>query len=286
MERNRVFDEKDSAVSSGNQDVADDEPELRATVELRTQAKVDSEAIEKVADTDELDHPYGMTLEAQEKWEAREAEKERTRERRRTQSSLREQGSRVCTRERAAESAREFRERAASVEPAFEPGRDPRETLGREELAAVNEQAKRIARDVRESGTRAAVSRRLAEKVQQGKGVLSASVAVTEAERRRPGTVIPIDELEEVSRHEVSIAGRVETLWEPSHPSIAQVGLVADESGTTRVTVWKKSNAPWMHEGERVCLRGAARNWYEGRVSLAVTRSTSVHFPERGRWWK
>ncbi|GAA0261222.1 OB-fold nucleic acid binding domain-containing protein [Halobaculum roseum] len=286
MERNRVFDEKDSAVSSGNQDIADESPELQATVELRTQAKVDSEAIEKVADTDELDHPYGMTLEAEEKWEAREAEKERTRERRRTQSSLREQGSRVSAGRRATQSQRAFRERAASVDPAFDPTTDPREELERDQVAAVNEQAERIASEVRESGTRAAVSRRLAEQVHRGKSVLSASVAVTEAERRRPGTVVPIDELEAVSRTEVSIAGRVEELWDPSHPSIAQVGLVADDTGKTRVTVWKKSNAPRMDEGERVRIRGAARNWYEGRVSLAVTRSTSIHFPERGRWWE
>ena len=44
--------------------------------------------------------------------------------------------------------------------------------------------------------------------------------------------------------------GRVETLWDPSHPSIAQVGLIADDSGKTRVTIWRSSDAPWIEEGE------------------------------------
>ena len=98
--------------------------------------------------------------------------------------------------------------------------------------------------------------------------------------------MVPIGKLEEVDRKEVSIDGRVKTLWNPSHPSIAQVGLIADESGQTRVTIWKASEAPWIAEGERVRIHGAARNWYEGRVSVAVTGWSTIHFPERGRWWE
>jgi len=115
---------------------------------------------------------------------------------------------------------------------------------------------------------------------------MSAVVGVHEELQTAPGHVIPIGKLEDVNRKEVSIKGRVDTLWEPSHPSIAQVGLIEDESGRTRVTVWKNSRAPWMEEGEQVTIRGAARNWYEGRVSLAVTGWTTILFPERGRYWE
>ncbi|MFC7070481.1 SOSS complex subunit B family protein [Halobaculum lipolyticum] len=284
MERTYVSGDNDSVESNSEDSGAAEAVELRATVELETQAKIDSEAIAAVDGMGELDHPYGMTLEAQEKWEAREAEKQRTRERRKTQSAVREAGNRVCVAHGSMQRRQRFRERAASVEPAFEK-EDAREALSCAELAAVNQQAARIAEGVRESGTRAAISRRLADEVCEGRSVLSASIRVLEAEQRRAGTVVPIGELEAVSRREVSIEGRVEQLWNPNHTAIAQVGLIADETSRVKVTVWKASDAPWMDEGERVRIRGAAKNWYNGRVSLAVTGDTSVHFPERGRWW-
>lgn len=96
MERTYVTGDNDSVKSDNEYAVADNGPELRATVALEMQAKIDSEAIAKVDGTAGLDHPYGTTLEAQEKWEAREAEKRRTHERPKTQSSMREQGTRVC----------------------------------------------------------------------------------------------------------------------------------------------------------------------------------------------
>jgi ssDNA-binding replication factor A large subunit len=134
--------------------------------------------------------------------------------------------------------------------------------------------------------SRAAVSRRLADAVVDGTDMTSAVVRVFEELQTAPGQVVPIGMLEDVNRKEVSVAGQVDTLWDPSHPSIAQVGLIADDSGKTRVTIWEASNAPWIQEGERVRIHGAARNWYEGRVSLAVTGWSTVMFPERGRWWE
>ncbi|WP_277554098.1 OB-fold nucleic acid binding domain-containing protein [Halobaculum limi] len=284
MKRN-VRSETVASEQKQEQGIVDERPELRPTVELRTQAKIDSEAIAKVDGTGELDHPYGLTLEAQERWEAREAEIARTHERQKVQTSQRERRTRVTVEHGAVERSRRFRERAASVDPAFEPG-DARAALTREELAAVNQQAARITAKVRESGTRAAVSRRLAEEVRSGKGLMSASLRVLEAEQTRAGTVVPIGMLEEVSRKEVTVEATVSQLWQPSNSKIAQVGLLEDESGRVKVTVWKASDAPWMDEGERVRIRAAAKNWYNGRVSVAVTGWSDVSFPERGRWWE
>jgi len=134
--------------------------------------------------------------------------------------------------------------------------------------------------------SRAAIGRRLGEAVVGGKDLMSAVVGVFEELQTAPGTVVPIGKLEDVNRKEVSIEGRVEVLWDADSPAIAQVGLIADDSGKTKVTIWEKSNAPWIEEGEQVRIHGAARNWYEGRVSLAVTGWSTVMFPERGRWWE
>lgn len=279
MERNRVFPEKGTGESETDEQASDQEPELRATVRLEKQAKVDSEAIAKVAES-ERDHPYGMTLEAEEKWEAREAEKARTRTRRPTQSSLREQGSRVSVQRGRGQARRAFDERAASVDPACAPGADPRAELSCEELAAINQQAERIATEVRESGSRAAVSRRLAERVAQGDSLLTASVAVMEAERTRPGTVVPIGELEDIPRKEVSIEGEVVTLWTSSHPAIEQVGLIEDDSGRVKFTSWTRSRPRIVKEGEQVRMRAVATNWYQGRVSVAVTGDSRIVFAD------
>ncbi|WP_255197768.1 DNA-binding protein [Halorarius litoreus] len=257
----------------------DERPELRPTVKLRSQAKIDSEAIAKVDGTAERDHPYGMTLEAEEKWEAREMEKRRTRARRQTQSSMREQGSRVSAARGAEQKRRAFDERAASVDPWLHPeSGDPREELERDELAAVNQQAQRITQEVRDTSTRAAVSRQLAERVADGGTVLGASVAVMEAERTRPGSVVPIGMLEEVSRQEVSIEGTVEVLWESNHPAIAQVGLLEDEGERVKFTSWTKSRVPTVEVGDEVRMRAVAKNWYQGRVSVALTGDSRIVF--------
>jgi len=68
-----------------------------------------------------------------------------------------------------------------------------------------------------------------------------------------PGTVIPIGKLENVNRKEVSIEGRVEVLWDADSPAIAQVGLIADDSGKTKVTSWVASDQPWIEEGASAC---------------------------------
>jgi hypothetical protein len=219
-----------------------------------------------------------MTLADEEQWEAREQEKAKTRERRRTQSSVREQGSRASVDRVAEQRRRRWHERAASVDPAFDPGPDPREELSPDDLAAVNQEAERITQGVREPDSRAAVSRRLARRVAHGSSLLSASVAVMEAERTRPGTVVPIGELEDIPRQEVSIEGEVVTLWSSEHPAIEQVGLVEDDTGRVKFTSWRRSRPAIVREGDRVRMRAVAMNWYQGRVSVAVTGDSRIVF--------
>lgn len=110
-------------------------------------------------------------------------------------------------------------------------------------------------------------------------------VGVVEEAKTARGTVVPIGELEEVYREEVSISGRISTLWEPSSPKISQVGLIEDDTRRTRFTAWKRSRVPIVDEGKRVVMRKVARNWYQGRCSVALTSWSEVFFPERDNWW-
>lgn len=247
--------------------VVDEGPELRASVEQDVQANVD------YADERRLNgRLFGQTLEAEERMAAREWEIERTHERvDREQPSDREARTRHAVAERSAERRRSFERRAASVDPWMDPDRaDPREYLERAELASVNAEADRVAGEL-EGWTRAAVGRRLAEWLVDGRDRMTAVVGVYEELVTAPGTVVPIGELEDIDRREVSIEGTVETLWEPSSAKIQQVGLLGDETGRVKVTVWTASDQPVVREGERVRIYGAAKNWYDGRVSVAVT---------------
>ena len=274
------------AVDEDGFPVVDETPEFEAAVEQETQAKVDANHPDGITDTSE-DRIHGVTLEQEERIRAREAELERIS----AQAELgtqdgREQRTREVVAQGSKQRRKEFQKRAASVDPRVDPERDdPRVELSQDELATVNTEADRLATRV-DGWSRAAISRRLAEAVVDGRDMASAVVRVFGELQTAPGQVVPIGKLEDIDRKEVSIEGRVKTLWDPSHPSIAQVGLIADESGQTRVTIWKASEAPWIAEGERVRIHGAARNWYEGRVSLAVTGWSIINFPERGRWWE
>ncbi|MFC7131389.1 OB-fold nucleic acid binding domain-containing protein [Haloferax chudinovii] len=283
----QAFEKTDEqAVDEDGFPVVDETPEFEAAVEQETQAKVDANHPDGIADTSE-DRIHGVTLEQEERIQAREAELERIS----AQAELGTQDGRAkrtrdIAAKRSAERRAEFQKRAASVNPMADPERgDPRAELTQEQLAAVNKQSMRLAKKL-DGWSRAAIGRRLGEAVVGGKDLMSAVVGVFEELQTAPGQVVPIGKLEDVNRKEVSIEGRVTQLWEPSSPSIAQVGLIADESGRTKLTSWKASDAPWIEEGERVRIHGAARNWYEGRVSLAVTGWSSLHFPERGRWWE
>jgi hypothetical protein len=132
----------------------------------------------------------------------------RTRERwDRSQDSEREAQCRRVAEAVSRERRCAFQKRAASVNPWCDPERtDPREELAQEQLAAVNKQAMRLAKKL-DGWSRAAISRRLAERVVDGAGVMSAVVGVSEELRTAPGQVIPIADVQDVNRKEVSIQG-------------------------------------------------------------------------------
>ncbi|MDS0296661.1 DNA-binding protein [Halogeometricum luteum] len=267
-------------------EVVDETPEFQATVQMEVQAKVDANHPDGMVDTSD-ERIYGATLEQEERIRAREAELERIS----AQAELgtqegREKRTRDIAAKRSAERRAKFQKRAASVNPMADPERgDPRAELTQEQLAAVNTQSMRLAEKL-DGWSRAAIGRRLGEAVVGGKDLTSAVVGVFEELQTAPGQVVPIGKLENVDRKEVSIEGHVSVLWEPSSAAISQVGLIEDDSGKTKFTSWKASDAPWIEEGERVRIHGAAKNWYNGRVSVAVTGWSTLHFPERGRWWE
>jgi hypothetical protein len=264
----------------------DETPEFRPSVQMEIQAKVDSNHPDARLEAGP-NHIYGKTLVQEERIQGREAElasisakavfgsqdgrEERTRE--------------IVVKETTARRV-EFLKRAGCVNPMVHPERaDPRELLTPEQLGGVNTEAMRLAEKLKGWST-AAIGRQLAEAVVGGMDLTSAVVGTFEKLQTAPGVLVPIGKLEAINREEVSIAGRVVQLWEPASPVIAQVGLIEDESGRTKFTSFVRSNPKSVQEGEKVCIHGAAKSWYQGRVSVAVTGWSTIHTPERGRWWE
>ncbi len=74
----------------------------------------------------------------------------------------------------------------------------------------------------------------------------------------------------------LTVEVKVVDLWEPSSDSIAQTGLVGDETGTVKFTAWAKSDVPTLEEGETYRLENVVTDEFQGRMSVKLNSSTEV----------
>jgi len=267
----------EQAVDEDGFSILNETPEFEATVEQETQAKMDANHPDGIADTSE-GRIHGVTLEQEERIQAREAELERIS----AQAELGTQEGREQRTRRVVREAR--REQWHSSE--YEEPEDPRERLSRMELATVNQEADRIVQGLRTDHSRAAVSKALARRVAGGQDMTEAVFATMDELKAAPGAICPIEDVPDVPTDEVSVSGEIVTLWRPSSRAISQVGLIADDTGKIKVTIWEASDQPGVKEGDQVTIRQAQKNWYQGRCSLALTYDSMIVFPERDdRWW-
>lgn len=73
----------------------------------------------------------------------------------------------------------------------------------------------------------------------------------------------------------IDFTAKVTQLWDPTHDSIAQVGLIGDESGTIKFTKWKKGELPTLEEGEVYQFDNAVTSEYQGRYSVNLNSRSS-----------
>jgi len=266
-------------------EVVDETPEFQPTVDMEVQAKVDANHPDGIAQEAD-DRIYGVTLVQEERIRAREAELEHIS----VQAEFGMQDGRARrTREVVTEQVR--RTSRVTVDETdrrdVAPTPDPRERLSQDKLAAVNQHAQRIVEKVDGGPSRAAIGRLLGERIADGQSMTEAVFDTLEQVKLMPSTLLEVADVPEVPGMSVNVGGEVIELWKPSSPAIAQVGLIADESGTIKFTIWEKSDQKWVTEGDHVQLWGAKKNWYQGRCSLALTYDSRIVFPERERrWWE
>ncbi|WP_181692012.1 replication factor A [Natronomonas sp. LN261] len=85
-------------------------------------------------------------------------------------------------------------------------------------------------------------------------------------------TVADIDTPEEW----LDLTVKIVDLWEPGSDSIAQVGLLGDETGTVKFTKWAKSELPELEEGSVYDLEGVVTDEYQGRFSVKLNSATTI----------
>ncbi|MEZ3115770.1 replication factor A [Halobaculum sp. MBLA0147] len=74
----------------------------------------------------------------------------------------------------------------------------------------------------------------------------------------------------------VDLEVQVADLWEPRHESIAQVGLLGDESGTIKFVAFATSDLPELEEGASYALGNVVTDEYEGDYSVKLNRTTTI----------
>lgn len=73
-----------------------------------------------------------------------------------------------------------------------------------------------------------------------------------------------------------NIKARVVQLWENTHESISQVGLLGDETGIIKFTEWKNAELPGLEQGESYLFRSVVVGEYNGRFQVQLNRNTST----------
>ena len=73
-----------------------------------------------------------------------------------------------------------------------------------------------------------------------------------------------------------TVNGKVIQLWENSHESIGQAGLLGDPTGVIKFTNWASSEIPYMEEGKSYVLKNVFVKEWGGKSQIQLSRSSSV----------
>jgi replication factor A1 len=74
----------------------------------------------------------------------------------------------------------------------------------------------------------------------------------------------------------VTIKGKVVQLWENSHETIEQAGLIGDPTGVIKFTNWTSADLPDMEEGKSYMLKNVVVNEYDGKAQIQLNKSSSI----------
>ena len=164
---------------------------------------------------------------------------------------------------------------------------DPREHIeteddapDRETIGELNQQAERVAD--RYDQSRAVIGKRIAEKIVEGTAVPEAVMSLVEELCDERTVRTPISMVESTDSW-ATIEGVVAKLFEPASSNQQQAGIIEDESGSAKVTVWANSRMDTvLSEGDVVRIQDAKPGLYNEQLTLAVVSDTRMIIKEKG----
>lgn len=74
----------------------------------------------------------------------------------------------------------------------------------------------------------------------------------------------------------VNIKVKVVQLWENTHGSISQVGLLADETGTIKFISWAAAEVPVVEEGKSYIFKNVVSSEWNGKMEVTLNKSSSI----------
>ncbi|KXS45171.1 replication factor A [Methanolobus zinderi] len=73
-----------------------------------------------------------------------------------------------------------------------------------------------------------------------------------------------------------NVKAKVVQLWENTHESISQVGLVGDETGTIKFTKWERAELPDVEEGKSYLFKNIVVNEWNGKFQINLNKTSSI----------
>ena len=164
---------------------------------------------------------------------------------------------------------------------------DPREHIETDDgetdkatIGELNQEAERVAD--RFGRSRAVMGRRIAEKVVEGAAVPEAVMSLVEELCEERTVRTPLSMVDPTDSW-ATLEGVVTKLFEPASSNQQQVGIIEDETGTCKATVWRNSRSDVvLSESDVVRIQDAKPGLYNGQLTLAVVSDTRMVVKERG----
>ncbi len=97
---------------------------------------------------------------------------------------------------------------------------------------------------------------------------------ITVFKNRRPIKASAID-IDDIGRN-VIMKVKVLKLWDTRSDKVAQMGLVGDETGNIRLTIWKKAYQPQIRVGRCYHIHNAVTDFFGGSYQIQATERTTI----------
>ncbi|QLH82306.1 replication factor A [Halosimplex pelagicum] len=88
----------------------------------------------------------------------------------------------------------------------------------------------------------------------------------------------PVEDINEADEWHDLLVDVIE-LWDPSHPDMAQVGLIGDDTDIIKFVIWENDGevpVELLEEGETYEINNVVSDEYNGRYSVKLNSSTSI----------